>query len=415
MSTARAGTRLLTLAVCATLAACAAGPVKPPPKPAVVIAHPEPPPTTLAPMAPAIAKGEPWGSLTASFAMHDCADSPLIRANAAMYTRSPAHFEQRLKNALPLMMYVQKQLQAAGIPGEFVMLPMLESSYQPTERSRRGDPGGMWQMMPATARRHGLTTSRDYDGLRDPVASTRAAIKMLKRLDKQFGDWRLVDMAYNAGPYAVVSALRSHPDMGDGPIPDIPLSHTTRTHLARLMALSCILRDPQRFHVELPMPSPADALQTIEIPADTRLRSVADMAEISESTLRALNPGYRGERIPGDSPRTLLLPADAAQSLAAALTVNASESVAQVDTHEPNGGPSDGLPLPAEPARSSEDTPAPTASTAPSHIIKRHRVRKGETLWSIAHQYHVSVADLKRWNDLSGDTLRPGEMLHVKG
>jgi len=235
---------------------------------------------------------------------------------------------------------------------------------------------------------------------------------MLKRLDKQFGDWRLVDMAYNAGPYAVLSALRGHPDLGDGAIPDIPVSRTTRTHLARLMALSCILRDPQRFNVELPTPSPADNLQAIEVPADTRLRSAADMAEIPESTLRALNPGYRGERIPDDSPRTLLLPADAAQSLADALTVNASESVAQVDTHESNGGPSDRLPLPAEPARSS--TPAPTASTPPSHT-RRHRVRKGETLWSIAHRYHVSVADLKRWNDLSGDTLRPGEMLHVKG
>src|SRR6185312_3724365 len=133
MSTARTGARLSTLAVCALLAACAAEPVKPPPKPAVVIARPESPPTTWAPIAPAIAKGEPWNSLTASFAMPDCADSPLIRTNAAMYTRSPTHFEQRLKSALPLMMYVQKQMQAAGVPGEFAMLPMLESSYNPAE------------------------------------------------------------------------------------------------------------------------------------------------------------------------------------------------------------------------------------------------------------------------------------------
>jgi membrane-bound lytic murein transglycosylase D len=414
MSTARAGTRLLTLAVCAILAACAAEPVKPPPKPAVVIAHPEPPPTTLAPIAHGLAPGEPWTSLTASFTMHDCADSPLIRANAAMYTRSPARFEQRLKDALPLMMYVQKQLRAAGIPGEFAMLPMLESSYRPAEPSHRGDPGGMWQMMPNTGRRHGLVVNHDYDGLRDPVASTRAAIRMLKRLDRQFGDWRLVDMAYNAGPHAVVNALRSHPDAADDAIPDIPVSHTTRTHLARLMALSCILRDPDRFHVELPRPSPEDELQAIEVPADTHLRSAAEMAEISESVLRRLNPGYRGERIPDSSPRTLLLPADAAQSLAAALAVSGSEPVAQVDTHEPNADPGDRLPLPGESARASEDTPIPTPS-ASSPQARRHRVRKGETLWSIAHRYHVSVADLKRWNDLSDDTLQPGEMLRVQG
>lgn len=415
MSTGRAGTRLLTLAVCALLAACAAEPLKPPPKPAVVIAHPEPPPTTLAPIPPPVAKGEPWTSLTASFVMHDCADSPLIRANAAMYTRSPAHFEQRLKDALPLMMYVQKQLLGAGIPGEFVMLPMLESSYNPAEPSHRGDPGGMWQMIPHTGRRHGLVIDRDYDGLRDPVASTRAAIRMLKKLDAQFGDWRLVDMAYNAGPNTVVAALRRHPDLGDGAIPDIPVSRITRTHLARLMALSCILRDPARFHVELPTPTPADELRAVEVSAGTSLRNAANMAEISESVLRALNPGYRGSRVPDHSPRTLLLPIEAAQSLATVLTVNGSESVAQVDTHESNAGPSNKLPLPAEPAPPNEAS-AP-AAVAPIQATRatRHRVRKGETLWSIAQRYHISIRDLKQWNDLNGDTLRPGEMLRVKG
>ena len=416
MSTARTGIRLSTLAVCALLAACAAEPVKPPPKPAVVIAHPEPPPTTLAPIAPSVAKGEPWASLAASFVMHDCADSPLIRANIAMYTRSPAHFEQRMKEALPLMMYVQKQLRAAGIPGEFVMLPMLESSYDPAEPSHRGDPGGMWQMIPPTGRHHGLVIDRDYDGLRDPVASTRAAIRMLKKLDTQFGDWRLVDMAYNAGPNAVVAALRRHPGLGDGAIPDIPVSRTTRTHLARLMALSCILRDPARFQVELPVPTPADELQAVEVSAGTSLRSAANMAEISESALRALNPGYRGSSVPGHSPRTLLLPIEAAQSLATAQTINDSESVAQVDTREPNAGPSNKLPLPAEPAPPNDDAPAPAAA-APSQAAHatRHRVRKGETLWSIAQRYHVSVAELKRWNGLSGETLQLGEMLRVKG
>ena len=409
MSTARTGTRLLTLAVCALLAACAAEPAKPPPKPAVVIARPEPPPTTLTPIAPTTAKGGPWTSLTASFVMHDCADSPLIRANAAMYTRSPARLERQLKNALPLMMYVQKQLQAAGIPGEFAMLPMLESSYNPAESSRHGDPGGMWQMMPRTGRLHGLVNNRHYDGMQDPVASTRAAVKMLKSLDAEFGDWRLVDMAYNAGRYAVLGALRDHPDLGDDAIPDIRVSHTTRTHLARLMALSCILRDPQRFRVELPQPSSDDELQSVQVPVDTRLRSVADMAEIPESALHALNPGYRGASVPADSPRTLLLPMAAAQSLMAALTVDSSESVAQVNSREQNADSSNNVPLPKEPL-----VPSANASSTPAHAT-RHRVRKGETLWSIAHRYRVSVHDLKDWNDLSDDTVHPGEMLRVQG
>lgn len=414
MSTPRTGSRfILTLAACALLAACATPPTKPTPKPATVIARPAPPPPTLTPLAPVIAENEPWASLVASFAMDDCPDSPLIRAREAMFTRSPARFEQLLQQSLPLMMYVHKELQAAGIPGEFAMLPMLESSYNSYEPSRRGDPAGMWQLMPRTAHMHGIVVDRHYDGRLDPVASTRVAVKMLAAFGERFGDWRLADMAYNAGPYAVLGALRGDPDLGDSGIPDIPINNTTRNHLAKLMALACILREPERFRIELPKPSANDELATVVVPAGTRLATAADMAETTESVLRALNPGYLGASIPASSPRTLLLPAGAAQSLAAALTVNGSEAVAQVSTRERNAAPNGNLPLPAEPAppQASPDSLAP-ATTAHA---KRHRVRKGETLWSIAQRYHVSVDDLKRWNDLHGSVVHPGELLHIRG
>ena len=301
------------------------------------------------------------------------------------------------------------QLQAAGIPGEFSMLPMLESSYNPAEPGRhRHDPGGMWQLMPRTARLHGVTMNRHYDGRLDPVASTQAAIRMLQALYRQFGDWRLADMAYNAGPYAVMGALRGHPDLGSEAIPAIPMHHTTRTHLARLMALSCILRQPERFHVVLPKPSRADALATLEVPAGTRLEHAAGMAGISEARLRALNPGYFGASVPADSPRTLLLPAAAAESLAAALAVDASEPIAQAGSRERDaGGGNNSFALPGEAVSPPQDDPPAPA--------RHHRVHKGDTLWSIAHRYHVSVQDLRRWNHLHGNNLRPGQQLRVRG
>lgn len=376
----------------------------------MVTALPDTPtPAVNAPDASEAALNEPWASIVASDVMHDCGDSPLIRANAAMYTRSPARFEQHLKQALPLITYVHKHLQQAGIPGEFSMLPMLESSYNPAEPSRRGDPAGMWQMMPHTARRHGIVVNRHYDGRLDPVDSTRAAIKMLKKLNRRFDDWRLVDMAYNSGPYTVLAALREHPDLGSRAIPNIPVSNTTRTHLARLMALSCILRQPERFHVQLPQPSPDDELQTVEVPAGTRIKDAAAMAEVSEAKLRSLNPGYHAASVPSDSPRTLLLPAGAAQSLAAALAVDASEPIAQVDARAGLRSSDSEPPLPDEPAPPVQaNSPAPPAAA-------HHRVRKGETLWSIAHQYHVSVDELKRWNHLRDSDVRIGEELRVQG
>lgn len=411
MNLRRRGIRLLpTLLASALLAACATGPVKPPPAPAVVIAHPDAPPTTLAPLVPARDSGDAWAELSSGLVLHDCADSPLIRANAAMYTQSPVHFQQLLAKSLPLMLYVHEQLQAAGIPGEFVMLPMLESSYDASEFGHASHGAGMWQLVPQTARLHGMVVTRQYDGRLDPVASTRAAIKMLQALDKQFGDWRLVDMAYNAGPYAVLGAMRDHPELGDGAIPAIPMSQHTRTHLARLLALSCILREPERFDVELPNAPGTNRLQAIEVPAGSALGAIAKMAEITESQLRALNPGYHGKTVPADSPRTLLLPTTSAQSLVAALAVASSESVAQVTSSEGSAGPSDNVPLPAEPV------PPPTINTpTATKPTTHHRVRKGDTLWSIAHRYHVSVAELKRWNDLRDSDLRTGEELRIRG
>lgn len=400
----------LTLAISMVLAACATPPTKPPPTPAVVTAIPVVPVPQVAPAATPETANEPWASIVASDVMHDCADSPLIRANAAMYTRSPARFEQLLAQSLPLIIYVHKQLQNAGIPGEFSMLPMLESSYNSAEPGHRNDPAGMWQLMPRTARLHGVTVNRHYDGRLDPVASTRAAIKMLKALNEQFQDWRLTDMAYNAGPYAVLGALREHPELGSEAIPAIPVSHTTRTHLARMMALSCILRQPEQFHVQLPKPSRADELATIEVPAGTRLKNAAEMAEISEAKLRALNPGYVSGSVSSDSPRTLLLPAGAVESLATALNVGASEPVAEVNTKEQNAGPSNNVPLPNEPTPPPQDN-----SPAPLAPAQHHRVRKGDSLWSIAHRYHVSVKDLKHWNHLRDSDVRPGEELRVKG
>lgn len=406
----------LTLISCAVLAACANQPARPLPTPAVVTALPETPTPVPAPVAESPAANQPWSEIAASDAVHGCEDSPEVLAAAKAYTRSPARFEAQLRQSLPLLTYVHEQLQANGIPAEFTMLPMVESSYQMRAIQRRNGPTGMWQFMPTTARLHGIVVNREYDGRFDPVASTAAAVRMLKSLDRQFGDWRLVDIAYNAGPLVVQNALRGRTDAGAGALPDIRVSATNRTHLVRLIALNCILRDPERFDVELPPAKPADRLVAVELPAGTPFDDAAAMAGIAESALRALNPGYLGARIPADSPRKLLMPAGAAETLAAARSLRASERLAQVDAATAAGDDPGAIPLPAEPAPppAGPAAAAPPAPAAPARA-RRHRVRAGETLWSIAQRYHVSVTDLQRWNDLRGATLRAGEELRVRG
>lgn len=395
----------------ALLGACAVEPPKPAPQSATVIARPAPPAPRIEPTLKTSVDVEPWTQITADFVMQDCGTSPLIQANAAMYTRGPRHFEQRVRQALPLLLYVERQLREAGIPGEFALLPMLESSYQPNVSNPRGSSVGMWQFVSATARQHGIRINHEYDGRRDPIASTRAAITMLRALHREFGDWRLVDMAFNSGAYGVAAALRRHPDLGNGAIPDIPVGANTRDHLARLMALACILRKPQRYQVRLPQPTPDDELVAVAVPAGTAMRAAADMAGWPEAGLRALNPGYRGTRIPTASSRMLLLPAPAADRLVSALVVDGSNALAQASERSEGTADGDDPALPLEPTAPPQAT-AGTGAPGPQ-AVRHHRVDAGETLWSIAQHYHVTVDTLRRWNHLDGNTLRPGERLQV--
>lgn len=409
MNARRNGIRLaLTLAVCGLLGACATPQLRDA-APATVIALPEIPAPAPQPVPNTARHGQPWASITANDVLDDCGDSRIVQANIRMYTASATRFEQSLAQALPLLAYVHDQLQDAGIPGEFAMLPMLESSYSPGIGRGRSGAAGMWQFLASTARLHGLHVTAQYDGRLDPVASTRAAIAMLTKLHRQFDDWRLVAMAYNSGPAAVAAAVAKHPNLGSGAIPDIGASNTTRTHLARMLALSCILRHPAQFNVQLPRPASDAELAEVKVPAGTLLKDAAAMAEIGESELRALNPGYLGASVPARSPRALLLPTGAAGALADAMTVGDSESVAEAD---PPAARLDGIALPLEPAPP-QGIAFTSRSAAPTN--RRHRVRSGETLWSIAHEYGVSVGQLEHWNHLRGNELRPGMELTIHG
>jgi peptidoglycan lytic transglycosylase D len=388
----------------ALLAACATQPQRAPPAPAAPVLQRQPPlAPVLAPLPlPAMAQ-RPWADMVARFALDDCAHSPRIVEKARLYTRSPERFEAELRRELPLLMYVDDAMRSAGLPGEFTLLPMVESEYHPAEPSRHGDPGGMWQLMPFTARIHGVVIDRRYNGMLDPVASTDAAVEILRSLEQQFGDWRLVDMAYNAGRSAIARALVEHPRALRSPIPDLPVSVTTRNHLAKLMALACIIREPGQFSVQLPVATRSDRLATFRVPAGTRLSDAAQAAAVSLARLRSLNPGYVAGVVPADSPRMLLLPADGAQALAAALATGGPTAVANADPPAARDDP---------PATDrTADSATSQSPDPPPHRVPRHRVREGETLWSIARRFHVDVSQLLRWNGLASDVLHPGQLL----
>src|SRR6185312_5426396 len=204
-----------------------------------------------------VAIESPWQAIRDSFAMKGCDYRPQVVRLARYYTKSPRHFAASFERAMPFLEIVVEELDRRNLPGEFAMLPFVESGYEPVP-SRGDRPAGMWQLDPDTAREEGLVINADYDARLDVAASTTAALALIERYEKEFGDWRLADMAFNSGEYRVKNLLRGRDahTLSAAELGKLAFNPITHDHLDRLLALSCVIADPERFGVTLPELAP---------------------------------------------------------------------------------------------------------------------------------------------------------------
>jgi membrane-bound lytic murein transglycosylase D len=305
------------------------------------------------------------------------------------YARSPERLRHELERILPLMALVLDELDIHHLPGEFALLPIVESWSRPAA----GSPGtayGLWQFTSATARGHGLRIAPGVDQRLAPQAATRAAMRYLAGLQNRFGDWRLASMAFNAGEYRLARALSAAraPDRRASAAEHWPpgLSMTTYEHLAKVQALACLIVRPERFGLELPATVPFDTLREAPFPARLgTLDEIAARAEIEPGRLRALNPGLTGGG--GSDPRRrMLVPASALPRLQALQDLPSTSS-----------------------------TPAVVTPAASGLAPREHRVKRGDTLSGIARHYRLTLAQLLQWNRIDPRALlRPGQRLQLE-
>ncbi len=439
---------------CLLLAACGVSPSRPSPSPlapapapAPELATPNATPaaTPLPPLQPEpLVELSPWQRLRKRFVMPGCDYNPAVQHWARWYTESPAGFSTSLSQAMPFLLVVLDRIEQQDLPGEFAFLPYLESNYTPLASS--GDhAAGIWQLMPDTAREAGLRINHDYDGRLDVYASTTAALDLLQRYQREFGDWRLANMAYNAGEYRVRQlAGNNRNELTASELSGLRLNPGTHEHLAKLLALACIASDPERFKVDLPNPQANDELALIDFPAPIDLRLAARVAGVDAVRLQRLNPGYLQPRM-SDAPWHLLVPASKKSSLEQSLagipqsawrdwhevvlkqteTVGVLASAGNIDPAVlalANNVNKDAALTPGThlllPGRSSKDGATPVAVTAQTTATLSASiviVHSGDTLWSIAQRQHVRLDDLLRWNGLNHNaTLRLGQHLHLR-
>ena len=237
------------------------------------------------------------------------------------FAAAPARMANGNDDVLALFGYVVDALYEAGLPTEYALIPFVESGYKPDARSPLG-PAGMWQMIRMTARAHHVPMRAGYDGRLSPVDSTRAAVRYLKTLHGMFaGDWRLAVMAYNAGEYRVLGALRRSHQVARNADPEklTSLSGITRAYVRKLHALSCLLDRADEGGPWLQaMDRQVPLLEAVDVPPGVRdLRAWARTSDRDADRVARLNPAFAGGRVARDERgRKVLVPAVAPPLLA---------------------------------------------------------------------------------------------------
>ena len=251
-----------------------------------------------------------------------------------------------------------------------------------------GKPAGLWQLIPSTARNHGVRFAPGFDGRLSPLDSTQAALSYLKVLEPEFDSWQAMAMAYNAGENRVRRALkRFGPTVSALDRKPATLSPVTYHYVAKLEAVACLVAEPPGA-LHLPDEERFAPLYVARIPEDiTDVDTLAAATGMSLDELHRFNPGYRRKLIAPGAPRDILVPATVSARLANRM-------------------------LPATTPLAI--APVGQAPAAPVVDPVNHQVRAGDTLWTIARRYGLSLAALLRLNGLRADAvLHPGQTLRL--
>ena len=314
--------------------------------------------------------------------------------------------------------------QELGLPVELALLPFVESEFDPYAKSVDGATG-IWQFMPATGKEWGLKTNWWYDGKKDVLASTEAALQFLTYLNKKFdGDWLLAMAAYNTGPTRVNRAIRKNKRQ-DKPIRfwDLNLPKETTAYVPKLLVLCELIKDPESFGVNLPSIANRPYFQRVKIPGQLDLMQAADLAGLKPETIYELNPGFNQWATDPSGPHYLLLPIGVSDRFITQLDSLDQTDLVRWDRYkirrgdnlyriasrykievavlkEINGMDSDLI-------IAGKEIMVPRGAAWANKQEPRERVysvQKGDTLWNISKKFKVSIEDMVLWNDLNIET-----------
>jgi membrane-bound lytic murein transglycosylase D len=248
-----------------------------------------------------------WTRITRGFAMAPF-DSELVREWENWYASRPDYVARMIDRSTHFLFHIVEQVEKRGMPTEIALLPMIESAYNPVAYSR-SHASGIWQFIPSTGKDFGLRQNWWYDGRRDVIAATNAALDYLEKLHGMFGDWQLALASYNWGEGAVSRAIERNRAKGlPTDYESLTMPPETRGYIPKLMAVKNIVLNPARFGLEIAdIPNePYFEMVTLKRHIDVKL--AARFAEMPLEEFKFLNPGHNKPVIRAGESERIVLP-----------------------------------------------------------------------------------------------------------
>ncbi len=377
-------------------------------------------------------------------------DRRAVQQQLDWYVRHPAYITRVFTRAKRFLPYIVAEAESRGMPLEVALLPVVESAFDPFAYSH-GRAAGLWQIIPGTGKRFGLKQNWWYDGRRDPVAATHAALDYLEYLYKLLDeDWLLAVAAYNSGEGNVKRAQRKNLSRSrDTDFWSLSLPKETEAYVPKLLAIRAVVADPESLGLTLPAIEDTPYFEEVPTNSQIDLALAADLAGLDIDELYALNAGFNRWATDPDGPHRLMVPVDAAPVLTQALAdLPDRERVKWVRYKVKNGDVLSNIArkngttvellrqvngLNGSMIRAGKYLMIPTATRSldsytksadsrlsstmsrPRGVSKaQHVVKSGESFWSIGKKYGVSTRNLAKWNGMApGDTLSVGRKLVI--
>ena len=308
---------------------------------------------------------------------------PRVARQIKSFLNNPQFVKNSSYRARPYYHYVLNRVLQRRLPAEMALLPFIESGYNPMATSR-AKAVGAWQFIESTGNEFGLNNTAWYDARRDVLASTEAALTLLKQLNKRFsGDWLLALAAYNCGAQCVQNAINKNIKKGK-PIDfwSLPLPKETRHYIPKFLAIATVIKHAKRLSIPLAPLSNQRYFSIVKFNGRVDLRQLAIESGVSADQLFGLNAGYKIKQTNPSGTHRLIIPVSKTSSL--------KQSLANLVTNNPV---------------SINVTKALATKNAKTQLLKRsynkqtlYQVQNGDTLRTIAEKFSVTLKDIQRWN-----------------